>query len=62
MRGVWFLGVLYMRKYLYALEDHFCALSEEMAGTIAGHLSGGASKLFAVLGDVLQVGLDPNKP
>ena len=42
-----------MRKSLYALEDHFDAVSEERGGTLAGWLSECASKLFGVLGDIL---------
>jgi hypothetical protein len=29
---------------------------------MAGFLSGGASKIFAMLGDIVHAGLDPHKP
>jgi hypothetical protein len=50
-----------MRKSLYALEDHFCAVSEERGGTVSGWLSGRVGKMFGLLGDILQAGLDARR-
>jgi hypothetical protein len=50
-----------MRKCFYALEDHFCALSDERVGTVSGWLSGRVAKLCGFLGDILQAGPDAEK-
>jgi hypothetical protein len=50
-----------MRKSLYALEDYFCAVSDDRIGTVSGWLSGRLAKLCGLLGDILQAGLDTRK-
>lgn len=46
-----------MRKFLYALEDHFEALADDREGFVSGWLSRRVGKAFAVIGDVVQAGL-----
>lgn len=58
--GISCLGYV-MRKFLYALEDHFDALADDRQGYVSGSLSRWIGKIFAVAGDVLQVGLRSGK-
>jgi hypothetical protein len=50
-----------MRKLFYALEDHFDALADDRMGRVSGWLSRRVGKVFAVVGDVLQVGLSSRR-